>query len=152
MNTLEWRRDDYCVTTDPGRVDHDAVHAFLTQSYWAQGISRDLVQRSIEASIPFSLFAGERLAGFARVVTDSATVAYLGDVFVLPEFRSRRLGVWLMECVSAHPELQGLRRWILLTRDAHGLYEKVGFTSLRTPERWMERWDPEVYRWRPRSA
>ena len=151
MTTHEWRRDEYCITTDPARVDLDAVHAFLSRSYWADGITKDLVQRSIEQSIPFSLFVGDRLAAFARVVTDRATVAYLGDVFVVPEFRGRRLAVWLMECISAHPELQGLRRWILLTRDAHSLYEKSGFTSLRAPERWMERWDPEVYRRGPKG-
>ncbi len=152
MNTHEWRRDAFCITTDPARGDVDAVHAFLSRSYWADGISKELVQRSIDQSIPFSLFDGDRLAAFARVVTDRATVAYLGDVFVLPEYRGRRLAVWLMECISAHPDLQGLRRWILLTRDAHSLYEKIGFTSLRAPERWMERWDPEVYRRAPRGA
>ena len=81
----------------------------------------------------------------ARVISDGATIAYLGDVFVLPGFRGRGLSKWLMECVVAHPGLQGLRRWILLTRDAHGLYERSEFTPLHAPERWMERWDPDVY-------
>jgi GNAT superfamily N-acetyltransferase len=142
----EWRRDDCLVTTDPGRVDLDFVHGFLSQAYWCEGVPRETVRRSIEHAIPFMLFSGGRPAGFARVVSDRATVAYLGDVFVLPEFRGRKLSVWMMECVVAHPELQGLRRWILLTRDAHRLYEKVGFTPIAKPDRWMERWDPEVYK------
>jgi len=142
---MEWQRDEYLVTTDPARVDLDAVHGYLVDSYWAKGIPRETVQRAIANSIPFSLLAGDRLIGFARVVSDRATVAYLGDVFVLPEHRGHGLSVWLMECVAAHPELQGLRRWILLTRDAHALYEKSGWTSISKPDRWMERWDPEVY-------
>jgi len=141
----EWNREDCLLTTDPARVDLDVVHGFLAEAYWCKGIPRETVQRSIENAIPFSLFVGGRAAGFARVVTDRATVAYLGDVFVLPEFRGRSLSVWMTECVIAHPELQGLRRWILLTRDAHGLYAKCGFTSLAAPERWMERWEREVY-------
>ena len=142
----EWRRGDDLVTTDPARVDFDVVYGFLSRAYWCEGIPRETVRRSIEHAIPFMLFADGRAAGFARVVTDRATVAYIGDVFVLPEFRGRKLSVWLMECVVAHPDLQGLRRWILLTRDAHGLYAKFGFSSLAAPERWMERWDREVYR------
>ena len=145
MSPIEWRRGDDLVTTDPGCVDLDVVHGFLTQAYWSQGIPRETLERAIEGSIPFSLFVGDRYAGFARVITDRATIAYLGDVFVLPEFRGRGLSTWLTECVVAHPALQGLRRWILLTRDAHGLYTKVGFTALHAAERWMERWDPKVY-------
>ena len=145
MSHHEWQREDCVVTTDPARVDMDVVHGFLTESYWCPGIPRETVQRSIDNAIPFSLFVGGRAAGFARVVTDRATVAYLGDVFVLPEFRGRGLSKWMMECVVAHPELQGLRRWILLTRDAHQLYTRYGFTSLAAPERWMERWEREVY-------
>ncbi len=141
----EWQRGEYLVTTDPDRVDLDMVHGFLVESYWAKGIPRNVVRRSIEQSIPFSLLAGSRQIGFARVVSDRATVAYLGDVFVLPEHRGRGLSVWLMECVVAHPDLQGLRRWILLTRDAHELYAKTGWTAIAKPDRWMERWDPDVY-------
>lgn len=142
---MEWHRGEYLVTNDPARVDLDVVHGYLTESYWAKGIPREIVQRAIENAIPFSLLAGDRLIGFARVVSDRATVAYLGDVFVLPEHRGQGLSVWLMECVMSHPELQGLRRWILLTRDAHKLYEKTGWKSIAKPDRWMERWDPEVY-------
>ena len=145
MPFAEWTRDDCLVTTDPARVDVDAVHGYLTASYWAEGIPRDTVQRSIHNAIPFMLYAGGKPAGFSRVVSDRATVAYIGDVFVLPEFRGRKLSVWMMECIVAHPELQGLRRWILLTRDAHGLYAKFGFTTLAAPERWMERWTRDPY-------
>ena len=145
MPFAEWTRDDCLVTTDPARVDVAAVHQYLTASYWAEGIPRETVQRSIDNAMPFMLYAGGKPAGFSRVVSDRATVAYVGDVFVLPEFRGRRLSVWVMECIVAHPELQGLRRWILLTRDAHGLYAKFGFTTPAAPERWMERWNPEAY-------
>ncbi len=141
----EWTRDECLVTTDPKRVDLDVVHGFLTQSYWCEGIPRETVRRSIEHSIPFSVFVDGRPAGFARVITDRATFAYVGDVFVLPEYRGRKLSVWLMQCIVAHPDLQGLRRSLLATRDAHGLYARFGYASLHAPERWMERWDREVY-------
>ena len=110
-----------------------------------RGIPRDVMERSIRNALPFGIYEGARLAGFARVVTDYATVAYVGDVFVLEPWRGRGLSRWLMECVLAHPELQGFRRWILLTRDAHGLYARAGFTPLASPERWMERWTPDAY-------
>ena len=103
------------------------------------------IEQTIDHAIPFSLFVAGRQVAFARVVTDRATVAYLGDVFVLPEARGRKLSVWMMECIVSHPDLKGLRRWILLTRDAHGLYTKFGFTSLVAPERWMERWNRDPY-------
>ncbi len=141
----EWRRGEHRITTDPTAVDLDRVHGFLTESYWAKGIPRETVRRSIEHAIPFTVLAGDRQVGFARVISDHATFAYVGDVFVLPEARGKGLSVWLMECIVAHPELQGLRRWLLATRDAHGLYAKTGFTPLAAPERWLERWDPEVY-------
>ena len=141
----EWRRDAFTISTDPARLDLDAIHAFLVDSYWARGIPRDVMERSIRNALPFGIYEGARLAGFARVVTDYATVAYVGDVFVLEPWRGRGLSRWLMECVLAHPELQGFRRWILLTRDAHGLYARAGFTPLASPERWMERWTPDAY-------
>jgi GNAT superfamily N-acetyltransferase len=141
----EWRRGEILVSTDPARLDYEFVHRFLTASYWARGISLATVRRSIEESIPFGLFEVPRQIGFARVITDRATFAYLADVFVIEEHRGRGLSRLLMEAVVAHPELQDLRRWVLLTRDAHGLYRKFGFTELHQPERYMERWDPEVY-------
>jgi len=149
----EWRRDEYVIRTDPRRIDVEFVHAFLTESYWAKGIPLDAVRRSIENSLPFGLSfdasAGrggrERPIGFARVITDYVTFGYLADVFVIEEFRGRGLSRWLMETVIAHPDLQGFRRWVLLTRDAHGLYAKFGFAALKQPDRYMELWDPDVY-------
>ena len=142
---LEWRRDGFTVSTDPARLDLDAIHEFLASSYWARGIPRDVMERSIANAIPFGVYEGDRFVGFARVVTDRATVAYVGDVFVLEPWRGRGLSHWLMACMLEHPELQGFRRWFLLTRDAHGLYEKHGFTPLAAPDRWMEKWTPEAY-------
>lgn len=144
---FSWRRegDEFEISTDTARLDIAAVHGFLTASYWAAGIPLDTVARSIQNSLCFGIYRGHEQVGFARVITDRATFAYLADVYVLPEFRGRGLARWLMECILAHPDLQGLRRWSLVTRDAHGLYQRFGFQALRTPERWMERHDPEVY-------
>ena len=131
-------RDGYTITSDTSAVDVGAVHAFLTTSYWAEGISRGLVARAVRGSLCFSLFQGDVQVGFARVVTDRATYAYLCDVYVLDAHRGRGLARWLMETVLAHPDLQGLRRFALGTRDAHRLYAGVGFTPLAMPERHME--------------
>jgi GNAT superfamily N-acetyltransferase len=142
------RADGYEVSTDPARLDLEAVHGFLRTAYWSQGVPREVVERSLEHSIPFGLYdARGGQAGFARVVSDRAAFAYLGDVFVLPEHRGRGLGVWLVECVLAHPELQGLRRWHLATADAHELYRRFGFRETGTPERHMflERSAAELY-------
>jgi GNAT superfamily N-acetyltransferase len=137
----------YRISTDPGEMDVDAIHAFLSgESYWARGIPRETVARSIANSLPFGVFDtdGAQVA-FARVVTDRATFAYLADVYVLPAHRGRGISRWMMEAVSAHPELQGLRRWMLMTQDAHGLYARFGFQPLAHPERAMERTDPGIY-------
>jgi GNAT superfamily N-acetyltransferase len=154
---MEWRRADFLISTDRKLLSLDVVHDFLTNCYWAKGISRDVVARSIEHSLCFGIYdqpprpakearheAPEQV-GFARVVSDFATVAYLGDVFVLESHRGRGLSKWLMECITQHPALQNLRRWILLTRDAHGLYSQFGFTPLKAPERYMELHRPHVY-------
>lgn len=140
-----WVRGDFEITTDPARIDLKAVHQFLTNSYWAAGIPIATVERSIKSSLCFAIYKGTGQVGFARVITDRATFAYLGDVFVLPEYRGQGLSKWMMECIMAHPDLQGLRRWSLLTRDAHGLYRQFAFTELKSPERWMERHDAQVY-------
>ena len=142
----EHRQGKYLITTDPGRFDLDVVHGYLTNCYWAEGISHETVQRSIEGSLCFGLFAGSRQVGFARVITDSATYAYLADVFILEGHHGRGLSKWMMECILAHPRLQGLRRWSLVTRDAHGLYEKFGFTPLHDPQRYMEKIFKDVYK------
>ena len=144
--TSEWARGEFTITTDTSRIDLDVVHRFLTSCYWAEGIPREVVARSIEHSLNFGLFHRERQIGFARVVTDCATFGYLGDVFVLEDYRGQGLGRWLVEVVHAHPELQGFRRWVLLTRDAHALYRQVGYAALTSPERYMERWAKDVYR------
>ncbi|MBI3201230.1 MAG: GNAT family N-acetyltransferase [Myxococcales bacterium] len=142
---MEWTRGNFTVTCDPARLDRTVVAEFLATSYWAKGIPAATVAKSIDHSLCFALLEGDRQVGFARVISDYATIAYLGDVFVVPDYRGRGLGQWLMECVVSHPELQGLRRWILGTRDAHELYRKFGFTPLKAPERFMERHDPQVY-------
>jgi GNAT superfamily N-acetyltransferase len=136
---------EFEISTDPARIDFAAVHRFLTASYWAKGIPLETVQRSISNSLCFGIYRGTEQAGFARVITDRATFAYLGDVFVIETFRGRGLSKWLMQCIVSHPELQGLRRWSLVTRDAHKLYERFGFHELKAPERWMEIHRPDVY-------
>src|SRR5262249_18708937 len=113
-----WRKDEFEISTDPSRINVAAVHVFLASSYWASGVPLPVVERSIRNSICFGIYRGDQQAGFARVVTDRATFAYLADVFVLESFRGRGLAKWLMECIVAHPDLQGLRRWSLATRDA----------------------------------
>ncbi|MBI2682302.1 MAG: GNAT family N-acetyltransferase [Acidobacteriales bacterium] len=134
------------ISTDPSRFDLDLIHDYLTRSYWAEGVPRDVVARSIEHSLCFAVFVGVVQVGFARVITDHATYAYLADVFILEEHRGRGLSKWLMECIMGHPRLQGLRRWSLVTRDAHGLYRRFGFADLANPERFMEIVDREVYK------
>jgi GNAT superfamily N-acetyltransferase len=142
VSNKEWTRGEYIISTDPTRLDLEVIHGFLSTSYWATGRSIETIRRSIAGSLPFGVYRHNRQIGFARVITDYATLAWIADVFILDEFRGRGLSKWLMEVIITHPELQGFRRWILATKDAHGLYEKFGFTQLRRPERWMERHDP----------
>ena len=127
------------ISTDRARLDVDLIHRYLSEeSYWAAGIPRDLVETSIENALCFGAFDGEAQVGFARVVTDYAVFAYIGDVFVVPSHRGRGISKALMNAIRAHPELQRLRRWHLLTRDAHALYEQFGFQTLTAPGRHME--------------
>ena len=129
----------YEVTTDRSRFDVDLIHRFLsTESYWAKNIPRDIVERSIENSLCFAAFAGPQQVGFARVVSDYAVFAYIGDVFVIPEHRGRGVSKLIMQAIRSHPRLQTLRRWHLLTYDAHDLYRQFGFRELEKPERHME--------------
>jgi GNAT superfamily N-acetyltransferase len=121
---------DLVISTERARLDVDAIHRVLAQTYWATGISRERVEKSLDESLCFGLFAGEKQIGFARVVTDRATFAYLCDVYVLDEFRGRGLGKRLLAAVREHPDLRDLRRFVLWTRDAHGLYEQFGFQRL----------------------
>jgi GNAT superfamily N-acetyltransferase len=142
---MEWTGSGYTISTDPGRLDRDFIHTFLAGSYWAKGIPREVLDRAIANSLSFGVYEGDRQIGFARVITDKATYAYLADVFVLESHRGKGLGKWLVEVILAHPDLSGLRRWGLVTRDAHGLYSQHGFTPLSHPERHMEISDPDVY-------
>jgi GNAT superfamily N-acetyltransferase len=120
----------FTISTDPAAADVDAVHAFLSRSYWAEGIPRETVARAIANSIPFSVFHGDEQIGLARVITDRATYAYLSDVYILESYRGRGLSTWLMDTIMVHPDLQGLRRFSLTTRDAEGLYRRYGFTEI----------------------
>ena len=143
---MEWSRGAFSISTDPGRLDRELIHRFLSTSYWAPKVPRAIVDRSIDNSMPFGLYEGAAQVGFARVITDRATFAYLADVFVLDSHRGRGLALWLMETIRAHPELQGLRRWTLFTRDAHPLYRKVGFKDIENdPPRCMEIIDRGIY-------
>ena len=144
--TLERERGEYCVTTDPARMDLDAIHAYLVRAYWCEGIPRATVERAVANSLCFAVLHGVALVGFARVVTDSTTFAYLCDVYILEEHRGRGLSKFLMECITAHPRLQGLRRFSLATRDAHGLYRQFGFRELSNPVTAMEILKPNIYR------
>jgi GNAT superfamily N-acetyltransferase len=136
--TTEWRRGEYLISTDESRLNVELVQAFLKNSYWASGIPVEIVRRSIENSLVFGVYADDEQVGFARVVTDYATFAYLADVFVLEAHRGRGLGKWMMQVITSHPRLQGFRRWMLATRDAHELYRKYGFAELERPEIFME--------------
>ena len=143
--TSEWRRDEYTISTDKERLNVTLIHDFLSNtSYWATGRKIEIVQRSIENSLNFGVYKGDEQVGFARVVTDYATFAWLADVFLLEDHRSRGLGTWLMGVIISHPSLQGFRRWVSSTKDAHELYRRVGFRELHRPERWMERPDPNM--------
>lgn len=133
------------VTTDRSRLDIDFIHTALAASYWAKGIPRQVVERSIAGSLCFGVFLGERQVGFARVISDFATFAYLADVIVDEDERGKGHARALMDAVMAHPDLQGLRRFALATRDAHGLYAKYGFTPLRAPDVWMEIHRADIY-------
>jgi GNAT superfamily N-acetyltransferase len=144
---VEYRREEFLISTSRERLSLDLVHGFLTNCYWAKGIPREVVARSIEHALCFGIYDGQGAqVGFARVISDFATIAYLGDVFVLETHRGRGLGKWLMECIVQHPALQNLRRWILTTRDAHELYSQVGFAPVKMPERFMELHRPDVSR------
>lgn len=141
-----WSHGSYQIDTCLERLDRDLVREFLAGSYWAAEIPKDVVDAACAGSVCFGLYEARRQVGFARVVSDRATFAWLADVFVLPEHRGRGLSKWLVACVLEHPELQGLRRWMLATRDAHGLYECFGFTALGDPGKFMEIARPGLYR------
>lgn len=137
-------RGEYTISTDNARLDLNLIHDFLTTSYWATGRSIETIRRSVENSLSFGVYKGKDQIGFARVITDYATFAWIADVFILESFRGQGLSKWLIEVIISRPDLQRFRRWLLATRDAHELYRKFGFTELKLPERWMERHDPNT--------
>jgi GNAT superfamily N-acetyltransferase len=138
----QWQQGAYTISADDQLLDLHVIHDFISnQSYWGQGRALAVVQRALDNSLNFGLYKDAQQIGFARVVTDYATFAWVADVFILPAHRGRGLSKWLMEVILSHPELQGFRRWVLATKDAHGLYERFGFIPLHRPERWLERPD-----------
>ena len=136
---FEVHRDNFTISTNPARLDVDAIADMLSRSYWANKRTREQLERALSNSLVFGLFDDSRQIGLARIISDFAIFAYLCDVIIYEEYRGQGLGKWLLETVHNHPDLQGLRRWFLATRDAHGLYSKYGWTPLNTPERWMEK-------------
>ena len=138
---LETHRDSFTISTDPSRLDVDAIADMLSRAYWAQGRTREMITRYLQYSPAFGLYEGSRQIGLARVASDYTTFAWLCDVFIHEDYRGHGLGKWLMETVHSHPDLQGLRRWMLATRDAHDLYSQFGWVPLDNPERWMMRFN-----------
>ena len=146
MDNLTLYKDDYCISTDRSKLDVDAIHNFLsTQSYWCQNIPFEKVKKSVDNSLNFGLYYKDKQIGFARIISDFSTMAYLGDVYVIPEHRGKGLSKWMMQVIMSHPELQGLRRWMLLTADAHGLYKQFGWKEIANPDRYMEVHNKNVY-------
>jgi GNAT superfamily N-acetyltransferase len=143
---MEAIKEGYLISTDQSKLDLKILHDFLSHSYWAGGIPMEVMKRSIENSLCFGMYFATKQIGFARVVSDFATYAYLADVFIAEEERGKGLSKWMIQCIIEHPQLQGLRRFMLATRDAHDLYSQYGFSLLNKPERWMERHNPDVYR------
>ncbi len=135
---IETHRDRFIISTDPSRLDVDAIAELLKRSYWASGRSREQLERALANSLVFGLYDGDRQIGLARIVSDYAVFAYLCDVFIHEDYRAHGLGKWLMQTVHSHPDLQGVRRWLLTTRDAHGLYAQYGWKPLPNPEYWMQ--------------
>ena len=152
METREVHRNEYTISTDKDKLDILSIHKFLAnETDWAHGIPINTLQTSIENSLNFGLYYKNKQIGFARIISDYSTIAYLGDVYVLEEYRGKGLSKWLINEIMTHPNLQGLRRWILLTNTAEWLYEKFGFTNVSNPEFYMEKHDPKVYKPKAKS-
>jgi len=146
MNRDQLTAQGYSIDTAAGKMDIPVIHAYLSnESYWSKNIPYHIVEKYVKHSLNFGVFYQDKQVGYARVITDFTTIAYLGDVFILQEHRGKGLSKWLMQTIMEHPELQGLRRWILATADAHGLYKQFGWTPMKAPDRWMELHDPDVY-------
>jgi GNAT superfamily N-acetyltransferase len=139
---VEWTQSRFTISTDGKKLQLEVIADFLSSAYWSSNRPRALIERSLQHSLNFGLYEADTQIGFARVVTDYATFAYLCDVFVLESHRGHGLGKWLMSAVTEHPDLAHLRRFMLATRDAHGLYAQFGFTELSAPDRWMEKFNP----------
>ena len=147
MSYRSFYKDGFCISTERARLDIKEIHRFLsTQAYWSLNIPFSKVEEAVTHSLNFGLYYNKRQIGYARVISDFASIAYLGDVYVLQDFRGRGLSKWLMKTIMEYPELQGMRRWILSTADAHGLYKQFGWVPVAYPERWMEVHNREVYR------
>ena len=138
MDIQEFWKDNLLISTDPNRLQIEMICDFLSRTHWAQSQSRQATERAIANSLCYGVYDGDKQIGFARVVTDFATFAWIADVFILEEYRGRGLAKWLMSCILVHPELQSMRGWVLATRDAHGLYQQFGFVGLHNTERFME--------------
>ncbi len=139
---FESHHDNFLISTDPTLLDVDAICDFLTRAYWAQGRPRERTERAIKNSLVFGVYEGSRQIGVARVISDYSIFAYLCDVFIHEDYRGHGLGKWLMQTIFSHPDLKDIRRWVLVTNDAHGLYKQYGFTSIEDPEHWMQMFRP----------
>ncbi len=142
LESFELQQDGFTISTDPSRLDLDAIVDMLSRAYWAKGRTREMIARYLQHSLVFGLYAGTRQIGLARIVSDYTTFAWLCDVIIHEDYRGLGLGKWLMQAVTGHPDLQGLRRFVLITRDAHKLYEQFGFKPLQNPPGWMEIFKP----------
>lgn len=146
MTDITLYKEQFCISTDKAKLDINAIHEFLSaKAYWCLNIPKATLEIAIDNSLCFGVYENDQQVGFARVITDFATIAYLGDVYILEEQRGKGLSKWLMETIMNHPNLQGLRRWILLTGDAHGLYRQFGWKDIADPTRWMELHNKKVY-------
>ena len=135
---LEVHRDQFTISTDPARLDMDTIVDMLTRAYWAVGRPREKTERAYQNSLVFGVYDGDRQIGMARIITDTSIFAYLCDVFIHEDYRAQGLGKWLMQTIMEHPDLVDVRRWLLVTSDAHGLYEQFGFNTIEDPEHWMQ--------------
>lgn len=146
MTDLTIYKDEFCISTDKTKLDIDSIHEFLsTKAYWCLNIPKDKVQIAVQNSLCFGVYRNEKQIGFARIISDFSTIAYLGDVYIVEEHRGIGLSKWLIDTVMHYPNLQGLIRWILLTGDAHRLYRQFGWTNIADPTKWMELHNKNVY-------
>jgi GNAT superfamily N-acetyltransferase len=146
MTALTIYKHEFCISTDKTKLRLDSIHEFLsTKAYWCLNIPKEKVQTAIQNSLCFGVYQGEKQIGFARIISDFSTIAYLGEVYILEEYRGNALSKWLMETIMSYPDLQGMRRWILLTGDAHGLYRQFGWTDIADPTVWMELHNKNIY-------